>query len=251
MNLKTFFTPSPGRERPFLIQVAGALDIQEGLMLARAGADAVGLPLRLDHHKPDVSEAEAARIFSALPHSTAGVVITYERDPKRAAALCHELAVPNIQLHAPWTRAALEMLREIAPELFIIKSLIVSGSNLVELARQVKELSPLADAFITDTFDPESGACGATGKTHDWRVSRELVSLSPKPVVLAGGLGPDNVSQAINLVRPAGVDAHTGLEDEQGRKDPDKTALFIQNARLAARKDAGSPPLPKIPLSDN
>ena len=89
------------------------------------------------------------------------------------------------------------------------------------------ELAPLVDGFITDTYAPETGASGATGRTHDWTVSRGLVQLSPKPVILAGGLTPTNVRQAIAEVRPAGVDVHTGVEDASGRKDRAKVLAFV------------------------
>jgi phosphoribosylanthranilate isomerase len=98
------------------------------------------------------------------------------------------------------------------------------------------------DAYITDTFDPETGASGATGKTHDWRVSRRVVGQSPRPVILAGGLTPANVRDAILAVRPAGVDAHTGLEDASGRKSGEKVKKFVGGAREAfrlMRKTAG------------
>ncbi|MFW5837260.1 MAG: phosphoribosylanthranilate isomerase, partial [Desulfovibrionaceae bacterium] len=88
-------------------------------------------------------------------------------------------------------------------------------------------------AFITDTFDPATGASGATGLTHDWSVSRRLVELSPRPVILAGGLGPDNVAAAVRAVRPAGVDAHTGLEDASGAKVYEKMRDFADQARQA------------------
>ena len=87
------------------------------------------------------------------------------------------------------------------------------------------------DGFITDTYAPETGASGATGRTHDWAVSRRLVQLSPKPVILAGGLTPANVRQAIATVGPAGVDVHTGVEDASGRKDRGKVLAFVAAAR--------------------
>lgn len=92
------------------------------------------------------------------------------------------------------------------------------------------------DAYITDTFDAETRASGATGKTHDWKVSRQLVQQSPWPVILAGGLSPDNVQEAILEVRPAGVDAHTGLEDGSGRKSEEKVRRFVVEAKEAFRK---------------
>ena len=91
----------------------------------------------------------------------------------------------------------------------------------------------MLDAFITDTYDPETGRSGATGKVHDWSVSLELVKCSLKPVILAGGLGPDNVAAAIRQVGPAGVDSHTGVEGADGRKDPGLVRAFVDNARNA------------------
>ncbi len=69
------------------------------------------------------------------------------------------------------------------------------------------------DAYITDTYDPVTKASGATGKTHNWEISKNLVELSAKPVILAGGLNPENVYDAILKVKPAGVDVHTGIEN--------------------------------------
>ena len=87
------------------------------------------------------------------------------------------------------------------------------------------------DAFITDSFDPDTGAIGATGKVHDWQVSARLVDLSPRPVILAGGLNPDNVRNAIIQVRPAGVDVHTGIEGSDGRKRRDLVERFVAEAQ--------------------
>ena len=111
-----------------------------------------------------------------------------------------------------------------------MKSLVVGRTPLSDLEADVERLSPFVDAFIADTFDPATGASGATGRTHDWSVSRRLVELSRRPVILAGGLTPDNVAEAI---RPAGVDSHTGVEDSAGRKDREKVSRFVAEAKNA------------------
>ncbi|MBP2681380.1 MAG: phosphoribosylanthranilate isomerase, partial [Candidatus Krumholzibacteriota bacterium] len=97
----------------------------------------------------------------------------------------------------------------------------------------VDRFAPFVDAFLTDTFDESTGRWGATGKTHDWSVSRRLVERSSRPVILAGGLTPQNVARAIREVRPAGVDAHTGVEDSRGRKDRSLVERFVAEARRA------------------
>ena len=220
----------------FLIQAAGVRDAAEAAMLAHSGVTHLGFPLRLDVHQPDTTEAEAARIIAGLPPSVASVCITYATDPAEVAGLCRSLGCTGVQLHADLPASAVEELRRLAPELFIIKSLVVGRGGVETLLAAARALAPLVDAFLTDTFDPASGASGATGRTHDWDVSRALVRASPRPVILAGGLTPDNVKRAVAAVRPAGVDAHTGLEDATGAKDPALVQAFVDRALGAAQR---------------
>ena len=132
-----------------------------------------------------------------------------------------------MQLHAGPTRQLLGELRRIAPDLGIIRSLIIGESEPADLAAQARSQKDLVDFFLTDTYDPKTGATGATGKTHDWEISRFLASQIGRPLILAGGLNPSNVRQAILAVRPAGVDTHTGVERPDGRKDPDSSKLLF------------------------
>lgn len=217
-----------------LIQVAGALDIAEAQMLARLGAHALGFPLRLAFHAQDQSEEDAAALIRQLPDSVQPLCITYETDPDAVVALCRALGVRCAQLHAELPPFALAAIKRRAPELFLIKSLIVRPDTAWEtLAATMDAAAPHVDAFITDTFDPVTGACGATGKTHDWEISRRLAQRAPRPLILAGGLNAENVAAAIWRVRPAGVDAHTGLEGASGRKDPARVAAFVSEATRA------------------
>lgn len=219
-----------------LIQVAGLHDMAEALALREAGVHAMGLPLRLPVNAEDLTEAEAARLVAEVERLPAppllAVGITYITDGAEAAAFCRALGLRRLQLHGPVAASELARLRRALPDLFLIKSLVVrTDGNLPELLDTVRELAPLTDAFITDTHDPATGADGATGRTHDWAVSAELVRRSPRPVILAGGLNPDNVHAAILRVRPAGVDAHTGVEGPDGRKCPDRLRRFVDEAR--------------------
>lgn len=216
-----------------LIQVAGVKRAAEARMLLDAGVDLVGIPLRLDVHAPDVSEAGAARIVAACNAPGRFVVITYETDPGEIAALCDAVGAHAVQLHSTAGPQAVMRLRRLRPKLSIIKSLVVGHPGMARPQDAARELAGMVDAFLTDTFDARSGASGATGRTHDWEVSRCLAARAGAPVILAGGLTPDNVARAIALVRPAGVDAHTGLENEEGDKDPELVRAFVRNARAA------------------
>lgn len=216
-----------------LIQVAGIIDAAEAQMIIGEGADWLGFPLRLPSGKHDIAEEDAAKIIRALPDQAAGVLITYLSDARDIGEFCRELDVAAVQLHGDVEIEQVAALKDLYPQLYVLKSLVVKQDNLGDLLEYVDATHPYVDMYITDTFDPETGAKGATGLTHDWNVSAELARRSPKPLMLAGGLTPDNVGAAIRAVEPAGVDAHTGLEGPDGRKDRGKVAAFVAEARHA------------------
>jgi phosphoribosylanthranilate isomerase len=184
-------------------------------------------------HREDLSDAVASAIIRGLKPPAQGVLITYLGKAADVVALCESLGTSIVQLHADVDIAELRKLKDRAPRLSIIKSLVVGLRERDALSDLVRRSAEFVDAYITDTFDPQTGATGATGKTHDWSVSRQLVRESPRPVILAGGLNPDNVRDAIRQVRPAGVDAHTGLENATGRKSEEKVKKFMREAMEA------------------
>ena len=210
-------------------QVAGIRDRAEAALLKECGIHYLGFPLRLPVNREDLSEAEAAAIIRSLRPPARGVLITYLDQAQAIADFCRALGARMVQLHGDISAAELARLRELDPGLTLIKRL----HPMSVLERSVVELGRLVDGFLTDTYAPETGAAGATGRTHDWAVSRRLVELSSRPVILAGGLTPANVRQAIAAVRPAGVDVHTGVEDASGRKDRAKVMEFVAEARAA------------------
>jgi phosphoribosylanthranilate isomerase len=191
----------------------------------------LGFPLRLPVNEEDLSEAEAAALIARLPAAVHGVLITYLDRADEVIAFCRQLGVHIVQLHGAIAPEELVKIKTAAPDLTLIKSLVVRGDNLDELKLTIAATMPFVDAYITDTFDAQSGAEGATGKIHDWAIDRTLVALSPRPVILAGGLNAENVREAIRQVRPHGVDVHTGIEGEDGRKDACLTARFVSEAR--------------------
>ncbi len=216
-----------------IIQIAGVRDEGEAGMLVANGVHRLGFPIGLDVHAEDLPADEAAAVIERLDIGFQAWLITYRHDPRAVAAMCRRLGCAGVQLHGDAGPDALRRFKALCPGLQVVKSLVVREGNLAELEERVRALAAHVDGFITDTFDPASGASGATGKTHDWGVSRRLVELSPRPVILAGGLTPENVARAIETVRPAGVDVHTGVEDGSGRKDPARVRAFVSNASAA------------------
>lgn len=216
-----------------IIQVAGIIDAEEALMLIGLGIEYLGFPLRLPVNKEDLSEEEAVEVIKEIKSPHKAVLITYLNKADEIIAFCNKLNVEVVQLHGMIERVELQKLKSVRPDIEVIKSLIVKQNNFSELEEIVTALSPWVDMYITDTFDPSTGASGATGKTHDWKISRQLIQLSPKPVILAGGLNPANVKRAILETNPAGVDVHTGIEGEDGRKDLERTKKFIAECNEA------------------
>ncbi len=217
---------------PF-IQIAGISDLIEAYMLIDSGVKYIGFPLCLDCNKPDVSQAEAKSIISKTKDRVCPIVITYLDNAKDISDLCKYLNVDIVQIHGNISIAELSGLRKMRPHLDIIKSLVVRNNNKNNLLNSLVAYDSFVDSFITDTYDPETGASGATGKVHNWEISRQIVAESSGPVILAGGMNPANVGDAIMQVRPAGVDVHTGVEGNSGRKESRLVRRFVDEAQRA------------------
>ena len=222
---------------PPRIQIAGIRNQQEAQMLLDEGVDDLGFPLGPGVVQEDISETEAAEIISTLASEVSGVLITYLNQAQEIFEFCRRLGSGKVQLHGDISTPEAAKLKSLAPHLFVMKSLVVrpEGASTQILERQMTELTPFIDAFITDTYDPATGQKGATGKVHDWKVSQHLVAISSRPIILAGGLNPENVAEAIRQVKPAAVDSHTGVEAIDGSKDREKVRAFVDRAREAFR----------------
>ncbi|MCK5853249.1 phosphoribosylanthranilate isomerase [bacterium] len=216
------------------IQIAGVSSLDDSIRLIDLGVEGLGFTLRLPSGiHDDLTEEKAREIIAELPPFVGSVLITYITNPIEAVDFCKYLGVNTIQLHAPVEKG---VMTEIKKRLLNIK--IIKSINVVDLSAidDTKTAAEEADAIILDTYDPESGRHGATGLTHDWTISRQIVESCPKPVILAGGLNPDNVAEAIRKVQPWGVDVHTGIENFDGSPNHKKAADFVKNARKGAEQ---------------
>lgn len=177
-----------------------------------------------------LTEAKARGIVAALPPFVASVAITYVDSAREAVELCRYLGVSTLQLHGPFPTQDIPVLRVGLPHLKIIRAVHVTGP---EALAQARALERHADAIILDTYDPATGRHGATGMTHDWTISRAIVAEVRTPVILAGGLTPENVGDAIAAVRPWGVDVHSGVEDADGGRSLPRLRAFVAAVRAA------------------
>jgi len=150
-------------------------------------------------------------------------------DNEEIASLARFIGISTIQLHGDNTVGDALTIKEMLPGIKLIKSLHVTDKNSIQLGRKFLEV---VDAILLDTIIIETDQVGGTGITHDWNLSREIVESYNLPVILAGGLNPDNVQQAIQTVKPFAVDANSGTKGSDGFKDVDKLKAFIKNAKM-------------------
>jgi phosphoribosylanthranilate isomerase len=217
---------------PPTIQVAGVSSLEESLFCAKQGIDALGFTIGLPGGPHDgVTERMVSQFRGNIPYQMIVVLITYLNDIKALARICKSMDAHAVQFHGGIEKSALCELKTLIPHLRAIGRITVTDEN--SFSEMATFQPPLWDAIILDSYDPFTGKRGATGKTHDWSISARIVREARIPVILAGGLNPDNVAAAIARVRPAGVDAHTGLEGPGGCRDYYKISRFAAYAKQA------------------
>jgi phosphoribosylanthranilate isomerase len=123
----------------------------------------------------------------------------------------------------------IQVVRSLFPYIEIMRSIPIEDDTAVQIAQQFVKVS---DYLLLDSHIKHDTQIGATGMTHDWNISQRIVASVAIPVVLAGGLGPENVAQAIERVRPSGVDSKTQT-DKPGthHKDPERVKNFVHRAK--------------------
>jgi phosphoribosylanthranilate isomerase len=154
------------------------------------------------------------------------VLVTHRTGLAEVISLMRESGATVVQLHGDFPLVAISALREALPYAAIVKSVHVKGDDTVSAALAAARA---ADGVLLDTI--ARGRIGGTGTTHDWSISARIAAACPKPVILAGGLTPDNVAEAIAQVRPSAVDVNSGTRGADGWKDHAKIRAFVAAAK--------------------
>jgi phosphoribosylanthranilate isomerase len=212
------------------VKICGITNRQDALNAIACGADALGFLVGQMHASRSVFiSAEAARgIAEALPPFCSSVLVTHLAAPDDLLSLAITARVTTIQLHGNTTPDEAVRIRTWLPNVKVYKAIHVTNGTALAHA---KTFVGKVDAIILDTAIPEKGMVGGTGKTHDWNLSRAIVESVPLPAILAGGLTPENVQEAIRIVQPYAVDVNSGVSYSDGTKDPQKLRQFILNAK--------------------
>ena len=209
------------------VKICGIASEADVRAVAGARPDYSGFLVGLHYPSEDaVSIEEAGRLAALLPSGITPVLVTHETSTGVVASLAVRSGFSVLQLHGEFSPERIPDLRNDVPSSEIWPVVHVSDRSAVDRAREVARF---ADAVVLDTRT--ASRLGGTGRTHDWTVSAEIVRTCGKPVVLAGGLTPANVADAVRTVRPWAVDVNSGVEDSLGRKDPARVLGFVENAR--------------------
>ncbi|MCT9097481.1 phosphoribosylanthranilate isomerase [Haloarchaeobius sp. HME9146] len=184
-----------------------------------AGADALGFVVDVPVDTPrEVTVERAAELIDRVPPFVTTVVVTMPETPGEAIELVRELGPDALQVHSDLTPGDVAYLQSNL-DVPVIKH--VDAANPADARRY----ADVADAVLVDSVD-EEGA-GGTGRTHDWEQTREALADIDVPVILAGGLTPENVAEAVVTVEPFAVDVASGVESSGGVKDHDAIRRFV------------------------
>ncbi len=200
------------------IKICGITNTKDALAAVSYGADALGFVFY--PKSPRIVTLETARnIISSLPRSITTVGVFVDEAKGRIEEIFTSTGIDVVQLHG-----------HESPDDCKLSKKIIKAIRVKELS-DLKQLSDYdVSAFLLDTYSPNE--IGGTGQTFNWEIAVEARKYGK--IILAGGLNPKNIVEAIKFVQPYGVDVSSGVEkDQKGKKDHKKLKLFIERAKQA------------------
>ena len=197
------------------VKICGITRVEDAQAAVAAGADAIGLVFAKASPRC-VTPEQARHLAATLPPFIKIVGLFVDASPARVREVLGQVPLDLLQFHGSETPEDCQQFGR--PYIRAIR--MAPGLDVVAEAQRYAQ----AAGLLLDAYDPQRA--GGTGATFDWtRVPRDL----NKPVILAGGLTPENVARAIQAVRPYAVDVSSGVEQSKGIKDAAKIAAFIRN----------------------
>ena len=201
------------------VKICGITSREDAIGAMEAGADALGFVFYSKSPRY-IAPKVAAEIIASLPPFISNVGLFVNASGQEVRQIIERTGIDTLQFHGE------ESAEDCAPFLRqCIKAFRIAN---VESLQQLPAFH--TRAWLLDSFVP--GEQGGTGVTFNWALAKQAVSLN-RPVILAGGLSPENVQEAIRQVRPYAVDVSSGVESSPGKKDLNKVRAFIKNAKFA------------------
>jgi phosphoribosylanthranilate isomerase len=205
------------------VKICGITKLEDAKLAIELGAHAIGLNFYSESPR-SITPANAAELIDHLPPFvvTVGVFVNWEPEP--IVALCRALHLSAAQLHGDESP---EIVAAVAEHIPTLKALRVGQGTAAPIYAKYRS----AAGLLIDAAQP--GQFGGTGTTANWHLARTVAQ--SHRVILAGGLSPENVGEAIRVVRPYAVDVASGVESRPGRKDPAKLRAFFDEVHRANR----------------
>jgi phosphoribosylanthranilate isomerase len=198
----------------------------------RGGADAIGVLVGVRHVAEDAVSVEVAdQVLCSVPPYLGRYAVTHQSEQDDLLAVVDALPIDTLQVH-DWADPA--ELRRARPGLRVLKAVHVRPGEEPGWDAFVD----VVDAIVLDSLDPTSDRIGGTGKIHDWAASAAVVKACPIPVILAGGLTPENVAKGVATVGPWAVNVNSGVESS-GRKDVVRVRALVEAANSCSRSTSG------------
>jgi phosphoribosylanthranilate isomerase len=218
------------------VKICGNTSAADALLAVEAGADAVGFVFAASPRR--VTESEVAGIVKRLPKTVETIGVFVDAGVEEiysAVRMCH---LTGVQLH--WDAATdlpARLKSRLGRELRVMRVMHFGEGAVKRVTKQVATYTedPNVDRLLIDSRT--AAAAGGTGVTYDWKSAAKTVfkNAEERKLVVAGGLTPENVVEAIAALRPWGVDVVSGVEAEPGRKDPVKVREFVRRVRAAEK----------------
>ncbi|MGI9649414.1 MAG: phosphoribosylanthranilate isomerase [Acidimicrobiia bacterium] len=217
------------------VQIYTMQSAAEAVAIGSLGVDHVGVTPSNLGLPGEIEYSLAADICRRVVGVATSVALSVDSDPDGITEMVRAVTPDILHLCGPPGAvgpSAVANLRRDLPGVGIMQAIAVTGPEAIDVARSYEDV---VDFLLLDSVDPGIPGVGASGAVHDWTLSAEIVEAVSTPVVLAGGLSPENVAEAITIVNPWGVDSltHTNRALDQGgfRKDPELVSRFVAAAR--------------------
>ncbi len=211
------------------VKICGITRKEDLLAAAASGADALGFVVGVPNSPRNISLETAAKLIKQVPGYLLSVLVTVPAslsDLKTYARMNPDA----LQIHGEALPYG-NVIREILPNTFLIRAVNAKPNQKLNDACRA---SKMFDAVLVDSYS--EGKQGGTGTIHDWALSKRVKQMIyPKPLILAGGLTPENVREAVRTVEPFAVDVSSGVEQHPGIKNHEKMTRFIKNAKDARK----------------
>ncbi|WP_455368677.1 phosphoribosylanthranilate isomerase [[Eubacterium] cellulosolvens] len=208
------------------VKICGITRYEDLKVAIDAGADLIGFIIGVTSSQRNLDLAKAKELISKVHNDVSSVAVTVFKTKEEITRIYDELETDYLQIHGDF-QSILKSLPETLSKERIISAVNGRNPDALQLAIQV------SDMFQTILLDSTTNdGSGGTGITHDWNLSRKIrEKIYPNHLILAGGLTPENVEDAIEKVRPYGVDVSTGIEKKPGIKDHKKIFDFVTRVK--------------------